>query len=175
MARETNQIKFYVDEDMRKELNQLEEAHPDFKPSQICKEALKMAIKRYKTDLTRIEEDIKQIKEKINILDQSIDTSKKNRYNLKLRLELLEKNKEELEAEEEERSPRMLFRTAVYRLSSDIGEYGAPDTEKADILAKEIGVPVDLLVKTAEDLHYHKISLDEVEDRLPNLDIYLGK
>lgn len=175
MARETNQIKCYVTEEMRKELNQLEETYPDFKPQEICKEALEVAVKRYKSDLMRIEEDIKEIKEKINILDHDIDSIRKKKFNLINRLQLLERSKQDLEAEEEERSPKMLFRTAVYKLSSDIGEYGAPDTEKADILAEEIGVPVDLLVKTAEDLHYHKISLDEVEDRLPNLDIYLGK
>lgn len=175
MVRESKQIKFYVTEEMRKELNQLEETYNDFSPQDICKEALEMAVKRYKTDLTRIEEEITEIKEKINILDHTIDDTKKTKFNLITRLDLLEKRKKDLEAEEEERSPKMLFKTAVWRLSSDIGEYGAPDTEKADILAKEIGVDVGILLKTAEDLHYHKITMEEVEERLPSLDIYLSK
>ena len=80
MARTTNQIKCYVDDTLREELNRLEDLYPDFKVTEICRNALRLAVRRYTDDITRIREDIKKIEGKIYTLEEDIDNINNNKY-----------------------------------------------------------------------------------------------
>jgi len=68
----------------------------------------------------------------------------------------------------------MLFRNAVYHLSLDLSQLGTVDEKRATILAKELGVPRDTLVKTAEELYFEEITLDEVEARMSTVGDFIN-
>ena len=63
----------------------------------------------------------------------------------------------------------MLFRNAVYKLSTELEDPGEIDIQMAESLAEEIGVPVESLINTAYELFNHEIELNEVDTKMPTL------
>lgn len=169
MARTTKQIHFNISEDLRQDLNRLEELYSDFKVSDICKDALKLAVRRYTDDITRIREDIKSLEGKIYTLEDDIDSISVNKSLLEVKLKDLKQLEEEMNKEKTERKPKMLFRNAVYKLSTELEDPGEIDIQMAESLAEEIGVPVESLINTAYELFNHEIELNEVDTKMPTL------
>lgn len=169
MARTTNQIHFNIDEDLREDLNRLEDLYSDFKVPEICKNALRLAVRRYTDDITRIREDIKITEGKIYTLEEDIDNINNNKSLLEVKLKDLKQLEEEMYKEKTEREPKMLFRNAVYKLSTELEDPGEIDQQLAESLAEEIGVPVESLINTAYELFNHEIELNEVDTKMPTL------
>ena len=102
MARTTKQIHFNISEDLRQDLNRLEELYSDFKVTDICKDALKLAVRRYTDDITRIREDIKSLEGKIYTLEDDIDSISVNKSLLEVKLKDLKQLEEEMNKENRE-------------------------------------------------------------------------
>ena len=174
MVRTTRQIKLYVSEEVQEELNRLESLYADFNVQEICNQALSLAIRRYNNNLNRISEDIKDIQGKVDILEIEIEDSKGKKEVLLNKILQLNTLKEEMEKEEQETKPLMLFKEAVYELSQEIEEVGDIDTTIAEARAESIGIPPKILINTAYDYYNGKIELNEIESRMPTLGDLIG-
>ena len=175
--RETNQLKISVTEDMRVELNELQKLYPEFKPQLICLEALKNSITRFKDGVTRIDLEIEHTKEaltqingKLDILKEEIYSNETKRTDLEGKLKDLQTLRIEVEREENEEGPKVLFLRAVWELREDLTDPGMIEEEKAIQLAKDTGVDVAILIQTARDCKAGVISTEEeILSRMPSL------
>lgn len=170
MVRKKPAITVNVSPNLNHDLNRLEELYPDtFKPTEICRLALEMAVRDYSSDITLIEGDIKAIEGKIYKIENDIVILEEDKLKLQNELKSLQEYKIELEKAGKGESRKMQFVNAVKRIGKTWKREGKVQDSLLLKLARDTEVEPFYLDKLGFSFYMNRITQEEIEDLYPDI------
>ena len=151
---------------LRKDVNKLKELNPDkFKPQDICREALKQAVREYKSNKEVISEDLKSKEEKLIRVEEEIEELEESKVKLSREINTLKILLQEavtIDSTGESRKMRLI--NAVTRIKIEYQFGRDPSDSMLAKLSHDLQIEAPKLRKLGFEFYMGDITREDLEE-----------